>query len=213
MEFQKPELIRCVDLRVWTAGECNTSNLVGSTKQNHSQPLTRFNQQLLNPVLVGHAGPDHLSLSKRNSKLDSNKMVELTLANPHLPVISNLCYCWNCQNPPGGFRMSCPSTASVLPLKPPPLPCYSSTWRCEGPWPSLGGSQITHWMPLDDDDEKMDEKLKQTKMGDDTPCHRVESLAFQTLFFINDISMTINGSRVVATKGADRHGDFMVISW
>jgi hypothetical protein len=25
--------------------------------------------------------------------------------------------------------------------------------------------------------------------------------------------MTINGSRVVATKGADRHGDFMVISW
>ena len=30
-------------------------------------------------------------LSKRNSKLDSNKMVELTLANPHLPVISNWC--------------------------------------------------------------------------------------------------------------------------
>lgn len=48
-------------------------------------------------------------------------------------------------------------------------------------------------------------------MGDDTPCHRVESLAFQTeIFFINDIFfMTINGSRVVATKGADRHGDFM----
>lgn len=79
-------------------------------------------------------------LSKRNSKLDSNKMVELTLANPHLPVISNWCHCWNCQNAPGGFRMSCPSTASVLPLKPPPLPCYSCTWRCEGPWPSSGGS-------------------------------------------------------------------------
>ena len=42
------------------------------------------------------------------------------------------------QNPPGGFRMSCPSTASVLPQKPPPLPCCSSTWQCEGPWPSLG---------------------------------------------------------------------------
>jgi hypothetical protein len=37
-------------------------------------------------------------------------------------------------------------------------------------------------MPLDDDDEKMDEKLKQTKMGDDTPCHRVESLASKLYF-------------------------------